>query len=238
MLWQPEATLAAPWGPTKVSHNDARAATRIVVIGAGIAGCTAARQLQALGFSVKVLEARSRVGGRIHTTQISGYATAGAAASATRDDKAGRTYRPMRLACVWSLAAKQSGSACERIVAARAELGALRRNERRLCVVRMRTSHVACCIPRARLRARMCVCCTETGKSGWMCSWPVDVGAGWIHGIGEHTNTFNPLYALSQQAGLGLHPTSDDCTLYAPRRLVRSRLPTPRYPTPKGTCAL
>ena len=69
VLWQPEATFAAPWGPNKVAHNDARAQTSVVVIGAGIAGCTAARQLQELGFSVKVLEARSRVGGRIHTTR-------------------------------------------------------------------------------------------------------------------------------------------------------------------------
>jgi NADPH-dependent 2,4-dienoyl-CoA reductase/sulfur reductase-like enzyme len=75
VLWQPEATFAAPWGPNKVAHNDARAQTSVVVIGAGIAGCTAARQLQELGFSVKVLEARSRVGGRIHTTHISGCAT-------------------------------------------------------------------------------------------------------------------------------------------------------------------
>ena len=75
VLWQPEATFAAPWGPNKVAHNDARAQTSVVVIGAGIAGCTAARQLQELGFSVKVLEARSRVGGRIHTTHMSGCAT-------------------------------------------------------------------------------------------------------------------------------------------------------------------
>ncbi|WP_150307158.1 flavin monoamine oxidase family protein [Planctomonas psychrotolerans] len=40
---------------------------RIAVIGAGIAGATAARELMAQGFSVVVLEAQDRVGGRIRT---------------------------------------------------------------------------------------------------------------------------------------------------------------------------
>ena len=165
MLWQPEATLAAPWGPTKVSHNDARAATRIVVIGAGIAGCTAARQLQALGFSVKVLEARSRVGGRIHTTQISGYAMAGAAASATRALRQGRAHVSANAARMRVEPGREASREC-----GRAHRGCARRvgcssSERAPAVCCphahfarcMPHAHVTCCIPRARLRARMCV---------------------------------------------------------------------------------
>lgn len=40
---------------------------RIIVIGAGLAGLCAAYELQGLGYEVKVYEARSRVGGRVHS---------------------------------------------------------------------------------------------------------------------------------------------------------------------------
>ncbi|KAM5565045.1 lysine-specific histone demethylase 1 [Rosa sericea] len=43
----------------------------IIVIGAGPAGLTAARHLQRQGFSVNVLEARSRIGGRVYTDRSS-----------------------------------------------------------------------------------------------------------------------------------------------------------------------
>lgn len=41
--------------------------SHIVVIGAGMAGLTAARELTAMGYKVTVLEGRDRIGGRIHT---------------------------------------------------------------------------------------------------------------------------------------------------------------------------
>jgi monoamine oxidase len=46
---------------------DAGAARRVVVVGAGLAGLTAALDLRAAGWDVVVLEARPRVGGRVHT---------------------------------------------------------------------------------------------------------------------------------------------------------------------------
>ena len=45
---------------------------RVAVIGAGIAGLTVARLLQAAGVEVVVLEARERIGGRIHTMDLAG----------------------------------------------------------------------------------------------------------------------------------------------------------------------
>ncbi|KAJ0971188.1 hypothetical protein J5N97_019147 [Dioscorea zingiberensis] len=47
--------------------SDLDADKKIIVIGAGPAGLTAARHLQRQGFSVTVLEARDRIGGRVYT---------------------------------------------------------------------------------------------------------------------------------------------------------------------------
>ena len=46
-----------------------------VVIGAGIAGLTAARLLVAAGRTVVILEARDRVGGRVQTDRTDGEVT-------------------------------------------------------------------------------------------------------------------------------------------------------------------
>ncbi|KAL5231504.1 hypothetical protein ABZP36_030280 [Zizania latifolia] len=44
---------------------------KIIIVGAGPAGLTAARHLQRQGFSVTVLEARDRIGGRVYTDRVS-----------------------------------------------------------------------------------------------------------------------------------------------------------------------
>ena len=49
--------------PDSVTHE-----ADVVVVGAGLAGLAAARELSARGASVVVVEARQRVGGRVETT--------------------------------------------------------------------------------------------------------------------------------------------------------------------------
>ncbi len=55
-------------------RHGARAASDVLVIGGGVAGLAAAAQLGAAGLSVRLLEARERLGGRIHTLRVPGVA--------------------------------------------------------------------------------------------------------------------------------------------------------------------
>ena len=62
-------------------RQDASGRRRVVVVGAGLAGLTAAYELGLAGFDVTVLEARDRIGGRVYTVrdpfQIGQHAEAG-----------------------------------------------------------------------------------------------------------------------------------------------------------------
>ncbi|WP_159466758.1 NAD(P)/FAD-dependent oxidoreductase [Dyadobacter sp. 3J3] len=51
-----------------MKHN-----TDVIIIGAGLAGLTAAKVLKAAGKSVKILEASDQVGGRVRTEEIDGF---------------------------------------------------------------------------------------------------------------------------------------------------------------------
>jgi monoamine oxidase len=62
------AGLAAVGASTTAARRDAPA--RVIVVGAGMAGLSAARHLGSHGIDVTVLEARDRVGGRIRTSRL------------------------------------------------------------------------------------------------------------------------------------------------------------------------
>ncbi|XP_059666040.1 protein FLOWERING LOCUS D [Cornus florida] len=53
--------------------------SNVVIIGAGLAGLAAARQLMAFGFKVTVLEGRKRAGGRVYTKKMEGASRTAAA---------------------------------------------------------------------------------------------------------------------------------------------------------------
>src|SRR5256885_1590843 len=76
---------APPWDAG--TDRGVGAGKTVLVLGAGIAGLSAAEQLTRLGFTVKVLEAQNRAGGRNFTarrgTVITELTSSGAAASQT-----------------------------------------------------------------------------------------------------------------------------------------------------------
>ncbi|MBW4493525.1 MAG: FAD-dependent oxidoreductase [Oscillatoria princeps RMCB-10] len=65
------AASALSWACTQGAAKTSKAS--ILVIGAGIAGLAAARELQSKGFQVTVFEGRDRTGGRIHTDRHLGF---------------------------------------------------------------------------------------------------------------------------------------------------------------------
>ena len=73
--WNP-ATVQGAWASGREAAQEVLAvgAGRVVVIGAGMAGLAAARRLTEEGVEVVALEARDRVGGRIHTDRTLGPA--------------------------------------------------------------------------------------------------------------------------------------------------------------------
>lgn len=63
------AGLALPFVMSVPSQSHAKTDARVVVIGAGLSGLSAARDLKARGATVIVVEARDRIGGRIWTSR-------------------------------------------------------------------------------------------------------------------------------------------------------------------------
>lgn len=75
LAWAPSDRMERIRGvPTLGDPPGARKHAEVIVLGAGVAGLAAARQLRAAGYSVILLEARDRVGGRVHSVRVNGLA--------------------------------------------------------------------------------------------------------------------------------------------------------------------
>jgi len=94
-------TLAAPLA----LKSALRPETRVLVIGAGVSGLAAARDLKAAGFSVTVLEARSRIGGRVVTDRSTFGLPVELGAQFIHGQSNGRTLNP-----IWDIAKNQGWS--------------------------------------------------------------------------------------------------------------------------------
>ena len=57
----------------QIERNNNMVSESVIVVGAGIAGLTAAYQLSKFGVDVRVLEAAQQIGGRMVTDTINGY---------------------------------------------------------------------------------------------------------------------------------------------------------------------
>ncbi len=65
----------------KIIYSPARGKQKIIIIGAGISGLSAARLLHDAGYPVEIIEARHRIGGRIHSFRFTEDTTLDAGAS-------------------------------------------------------------------------------------------------------------------------------------------------------------
>lgn len=68
----PAIAISVTWYSIRPIHYVVDMENRVLVVGAGLAGLSAARELSHRGYEVKVLEARDRVGGRLWTTYLDG----------------------------------------------------------------------------------------------------------------------------------------------------------------------
>jgi NADPH-dependent 2,4-dienoyl-CoA reductase/sulfur reductase-like enzyme len=96
-------SLSAALRPTADAHG--RGGGVVVVVGAGMAGISAADRLRRLGYDVRVVEARQRIGGRIHTWRVWAGSAVDLGASWIHGYAAGNPITPIarRAAPAWCL---------------------------------------------------------------------------------------------------------------------------------------